>query len=440
MARYEEIQVSKPGLILNSMAAGRDGRIWVTTENSQLFGFSAENPDEQKFVTDFAPRYGAGIVRDPYNDKKMWFTSPAEPLEKPQVPPKVDPIFEMRLGGDYAFTAHKIQKEGNPNDLIVVDTKGKAGKRFKLACTEPLHRVIAFYYPQGDGPVSMSPSAPADTHLVGLAAVRNPNGGHTYWVAGQATHGRRENCVLKYDGQWSYAPSLPDRNAVPQSVLTDQKSVWICTQNPHQVWKYDLDNPEEGFTTTGTLNEDGAAGRPWRMVLGPDGNVWVAAENHLYVVPADEPTEFTRVQLPAGSSARTICCGPDNTVWCANRSKGSVVRYPVKARQASAAPGMTRMVQQNASSAPVQGVIGSPMVVEYVSDGHAIPGIPLTVRLESLEAAFEDGAHETVLITDELGQATVPDVYGGSLAEQPVLSVAAAAEEILTSLELQFTS
>ncbi|MFF2625368.1 hypothetical protein ACFVUN_06290 [Kitasatospora griseola] len=414
-SQLQEFQING-GLTLQSLAAGKDGRIWVTTRNSQLVGFAPESPVEQVSAGYFAPQYGARIVADPYNKNRMWFAAPSAPN-------MIDPVFEFNLS-QHTFTAHALQAKGSPEDIARINFGDETSPRWMLAVSEPTNRYVALIDAE-DGSASMTSAITENTWLWGITVAVDPSTKkRQYWVAGQAntSYNTTVNGVFRLTvgaSQWDKL-SLPNTAARPVYILADKESVWVTTQGAGQnlVWRYDL---QVGSWTV----SDALPSAPWQLVCGPNNYMWVAAGQYLYKISKADIKNKANIQLPPNSSAMGICVGPDGNIWYTNQAKSYVGMYPLAAlavRDHSLMFGQTQLVEQPQKSAQAGSTIVRPVTVEFVANGRRVPDIPLTCQLEG-KSSFTDGERVAVIVTDVEGRAVVPDIAAGPDAEELGLTV-----------------
>ncbi|MFB6887699.1 hypothetical protein ACFCX4_00065 [Kitasatospora sp. NPDC056327] len=431
----QEYQING-GPTLQSLATGKDGRIWVTTRSSQLVGFAPEAPAEQTAASYFAPQYGARILADPYGNNRMWFAAPATPN-------MIDPVFEFNLS-QRTFTAHPLQREGTPEDIALVKLGTETSPRWMLAVSEPKNRYVALLDPK-DGNASMTPAITENTWLWGITVAIDPSTRkQQYWVAGQSntavSPAATVNGIFRMTvgaSQWDKL-TLPNAAARPVYLAADEESVWVTTQGSGQnlVWRYDL---QVGTWTV----SDQLQSAPWQLVFGPNKYVWVAAGQYLYKIAKADIKNKSSIQLPPSSSAMGICVGPDGNIWYTNQSKSFVGMYPLAtlaARDHSLMFGQTQLVEQPQTSARVGTTIGRPLTVEFVATGRRVPGIPLTCRLDG-RSSFADGGSVVVITTDVEGRAVVPDIVAGPEVEELGLSVGLECETtgVRTSIDITKT-
>ncbi|WP_190128663.1 hypothetical protein [Streptomyces mashuensis] len=213
-------------------------------------------------------------------------------------------------------------------------------------------------------------------------------------------------------------------------------AIWVGTENPPQICRYDT------ALRSWTQRYISSWGAPRQMMLGADGNLWVATSKGISRFRTDKSiTELPGPSLPNGGDALGLWVDQHGKcVWYTNPANASIGQYPIPDDPESAL-GETRFVSQLVTETAPGQLTGVSGVVQYVSKGLPIPGVPLTCRVRSDGGTtFSDGTTETLVTTDARGQAALPALRGGREEDKVVLAVGLGDSESPTTVSLRVRS
>ncbi|MFI9306698.1 hypothetical protein [Streptomyces triculaminicus] len=420
MAEIASIQEFNLNKTPHSVAVGNQRYLWITTSNKSVIKINPNEPNSAQSIPTGEYDLTAGVMKDPVSEnQRIWMASPA----------KRDPILMMETYGNYPVTAYILEPDAQAESIKLRTTdKGTPGTpniSYSLLFAEPQHSYIGILpVPAQGGSYDKMPLG-RNTWLWDVAVTTAEDGKtHTYWATGQkrtSSPVRNENGLYRRSpGQtaWEKIDILDSSEQKPFYIIADTEAVWLTATNPNQVIRWDL---AEGTTRTVSLGD----AVPQQLVFYTNDKVWVASSKGLHEIDRHQPGPGFTMDLPHGGGAKGLCVGTNGELWYTNPTNKSLGRYNVPPPPYGGASlvGRTQVVHQGESVVHMKDHVEQPLIAEYVSNGHPVPGIPLTCRIEADGATFDDGSKERVILTDQLGRVTVPPVSAGLIEEVAVLSV-----------------
>ncbi|MFI0914835.1 hypothetical protein [Streptomyces abikoensis] len=438
----------------HSVTVGPDGYLWVTTQDSKLVQVNPTSLANQVPVRNDVPIPSAGIIPDPSpkgtEDRKVvWFASPSDSDE--------DPIIKYDIVNQKRLTAFKFGYCSRAETItwLLIDT-GAAGTpvySYWVMFAEPVYTTVGYCDPEDEtGTPRNYPFPDArqnpvyDTWLWSVAVTAPVNakspGDCTYWATGQAGTGdypRKTNSLYRYtpakDKQPEPIPLPGGSRQKPVHVVASPNgdAIWVGTEHPNQICRYDT------ALRSWTRRYIAEGGAPRQMMLGTDGNLWVACSNRIARFRTDMSiTELPGSALPSGGEAMGLCVDKHGKwVWYTNPANMSIGKYPIPDDPESVV-GKTQFVSQLVTETVPGQLTGMPGVVQYVSKGLPIPGVPLTCHVVSDSGTtFGDGTTETLLFTDARGRAALPALRAGREEDRVVLKVSHGDSEPGTTIFLR---
>ncbi|MFE5869984.1 hypothetical protein ACFQ6V_15230, partial [Streptomyces roseifaciens] len=435
------------------VTVGPDGYLWVTTEGSGLVQVNPTSLANQLHVADEVPTPCNGIIPDPRptrtdGRKAIWFTCISDWAGDSVV--QYDIVNQTRLSGI------KLAYEAWVQTLtwLLIDT-GAAGTpvySYWIMFVEPLHTVVGYCDAEdesgipGTYPFPDAQQNPVyDTWLWSVAVTAPANakspGDCTYWMTGQASTGdypRKTNSLYRYtpakDEQPEPIPLPGGSSQKPVHIVASPKgdAIWVGTESPSQICRYDT------ALRSWTQRFISGFGAPRQMMLGTDGNLWVATSKGISRFRTDKNiTELPGPSLPNGGDAMGLCVDKHGKwVWYTNPTNKSIGQYPIPDDPESPC-GKTQFVSQLVTETAPGQHTGMSGVVQYISNGLPIPGVPLTCRVVSDGGTtFSDGTTETLLTTDARGRAALPALRAGREEDRVVLKVGHGDSEPPTTISL----
>lgn len=422
------------------VTVGPDGYLWVTTQDSSLVQVNPTSLANQVPVRNGVSIPCAGIIPDPDTKrpdgrKAVWFACLSDSDE--------DPIIKYDIVNQKRLTDFKLGYESRAQNItwILTDT-GTAGTpeySYWVIFAEPMYTMVGYCGTDdesgtpGKFPFPDPQQNPVyDTWLWSVAVTAPENakspGDFTYWATGQVSTGeypRKTNSLYRYtpakDKQPEPIPLPGGSGQKPVHVVASPNgdAIWVGAENPNQICRYDTS------LRSWTQRYIAEFGTPRQMMLGTDGNLWVACSNRIARFRTDiSITELPGSALPNGGEALGLCVDKHGKwVWYTNPTNKSIGQYPIPDDPESAC-GNTRFVSQLVTETAPRQLTGMPGVVQYVSKGLPIPGVPLTCRVVSDSGTtFSDGTTETLLFTDARGRAALPVLRAGREEDRVVLKV-----------------
>ncbi|MFG2181604.1 hypothetical protein ACGFLS_23190 [Streptomyces abikoensis] len=421
----------------HSLAQGNARYLWVTTDDKAIIRVNPNAGNSQQVVNhSMIPQLSAGIIKDPDGLQRVWFAAPAPPA-------KEDPIVIMETTGMNAVQFFPLEDDAKAESIKLratnVGSDGTPVYEYSLIFAEPQHSYIGILTPS-HGTIDRMPVSQS-TWLWDVAVTTASDGKtHTYWATGQT---RSTSPVRTENGLYRRSPGATAWERIevlrggqkPLYVIADTTAVWLTATNPNQVIRFDL-----GTGTARTADLGTAV--PQQLALSPTGELWVASSEGLHEFDARLNTGGFLVRLPNGGGAKGICVAADGKLWYTNPTKKTVGSYtvPPPPYGAPSRLGRTQIVAQGESEVHMKDHVAHPLIAEYVANGHPVPGVPLTCRIDAEGAAFEDGTHERVIITDQRGRVALPAVIAGDVQEDAVISVGLGNTEPHAATTLTITS
>lgn len=433
IASMQEFSLNKTP---HSVAVGNQRYLWITTSDKAVIKINPNDPNSAQSIPTGEYDLTAGVMKDPVSEnRRIWMASPA----------KRDPILMMETYGNYPVTAYILESDAQAQSIKLRTTdKGTPGTpnyTYSLLFAEPQHSYIGILpIPAQGGAYDQLPIG-RSTWLWDVAVTTAADGKtHTYWATGQkqtSSPVRNENGLFRRSpGQtaWEKIDILDGPEQKPCYLIADTEAVWLTATNPNQVIRW---NFEEGTARTVSLGD----AVPQQLVFYTNDKVWVASSKGLHEIDRHQPGQGFTQPLPSGGGAKGLCVGTNGELWYTNPQNKSLGRYNVPPPPYGGASliGRTQVVHQGETVAHMKDLVEQPLVVEYVSNGHPVPGIPLTCRIEADGATFDDGSKERVILTDQLGRVAVPSVSAGLIEEVAVLSVGLGNTEPHASTTLRIT-
>ncbi|MCC3775540.1 hypothetical protein [Streptomyces sp. UNOB3_S3] len=441
----------------HSVTVGPDGYLWVTTHDRALVQVHPTSLANQLRVTNDVRQLSAGIIPDPYPNrsdgrKVVWFASPAHEQD-------YDPVIEYDIVNHKRLNEFKLADDARAQTitwlLLNTGTVATPVWAYWIMFAEPVHTLVGYCDPEdesstpGTYPFPDARQNPAFDTWLWSVAVTAPKDAKSleecvYWATGQVS--TTGNFERKTNSLYRYAPAKDDQpkpislpggsGQKPVHVVASPNgdAVWIGAENPNQICRYDT------ALRSWTQRDISGGGTPRQMMLGTDGNLWVACSNGISRFRTDKSmTELPGPALPNGGDAMGLCLDKHGNkwVWYTNPTNMSIGKYPIPDDPESAF-GKTRFVSQLVTETAPGQCTGMPGVVQYVSAGLPIPGVPLTCRVVSGGGTtFGDGTTETLLTTDALGRAALPALRAGRAEGRVVLKVGHGDSEPPTTISLR---
>ncbi|MEV0375389.1 hypothetical protein AB0I10_37440 [Streptomyces sp. NPDC050636] len=440
----------------HSVTVGPDGYLWVTTHNSMLVQVHPKSIANQLKVTNDVRPLSAGIIPDPYpqrpdGKKVVWFASPAHEQD-------YDPVIEYDIVNHKRLNEFKLADDARAQTItpLLINTGTQAAPvwAYWIMFAEPVHTLVGYCDPKDESSTARKYPFPDpkqnpvyDTWLWSVA-VTAPEGAKTlkecvYWATGQVSttgnYERKTNSVYKYAPAKDDQPkpiSLPGGSGQkPVHIVASPKgdAVWVGAENPNQICRYDTE------LRNWTQRDISGGGTPRQMMLATDGNLWVACSNGISRFRTDESiTELPGPELPSGGDAMGLCLDRSGNkwVWYTNPTNMSIGKYPIPDDPKNFS-GKTQFVAQMVGETAPGQLTGMSGVVQYISNGIPIHGVPLTCHVVSDGGTtFSDGTTETLLTTDARGQAALPALRAGQEEDQVVLKVSHGDSEPPTTISL----
>ncbi|MDT0449594.1 hypothetical protein [Streptomyces hesseae] len=421
----------------HSLAQGNARYLWVTTESKAIIRVNPNAGNSQMVVNhSMIPQLSAGIIKDPDGLQRVWFAAPAPPAQE-------DPIVIMETTGMNPVQFFPLEADAKAESISLRTTNvGQPGTpipEYSLVFAEPQHSYVGILTPS-HGTIDRMPVSQS-TWLWDVAVTTDSTGKiHTYWATGQT---RTTNPVRSENGLYRRSPGAMAWESIgvlrpgqkPYYVIADTTAVWLTATNPNQVIRFDL-----GTGTTRTADLGTAV--PQQLAFSATGELWVAASDGLWQFDSRLHGNGTREPLPQGGGAKGLCVAADGKLWYTNPTRKTIGSYTVPPPPFGAPSllGRTQVVAQGESEVHMKDEVAQPLVVEYVANGRPVPGIPLTCRIDAEGAAFVDGTHERVILTDQRGRVYLPAVIAGDVQEEAVISVGLGNTEPHTATTLTVTS
>ncbi|MEU7164042.1 hypothetical protein AB0A70_05255 [Streptomyces morookaense] len=407
----------------HSLAQGNANYLWVTTSDKAIVRVHPGAGSNQMVVNhSMIPQLSAGIIKDPDPRRlqRVWFAAPAPPRQQ-------DPIVIMETTGTNPVTFYPLEDDAKAESIRLRTTNHGTTEtpnyEYSLLFAEPEHKYVGILTPAIGGHIDRMPVSQNtwlwDVTVTTAADERT----HTYWATGQSRASnpvRTENGLYRRrpgDLQWERIEVLRP-NQKPFYVIADTTAVWLTATNPNQIIRLDLNNVT-------TRQQDLGTAVPQQLAFGPHGTVWVASSEGLHEFDKNLTGGGPLIRLPNGGGAKGLCVAADGKLWYTNPERKSIGCYDVPPPPYGAASllGRTQFVYQGESEVRMKDQVAEPLVVDYVANGRPVPGIPLTCRIDAEGAAFEDGTHERVIITDQRGRVALPPVIAGDIQEEAIISV-----------------
>ncbi|MER6048554.1 hypothetical protein K2224_38015 (plasmid) [Streptomyces sp. BHT-5-2] len=422
MADTANIQDFNLNLTPHSVAVGNQRYLWITTSNRSVVRVNPNDPNSRRVIPTLNYDLTAGVMKDPVSEnQRIWMASPD----------KVDPILMMETQGNFPITVYELEPRDGRAESIKLRTtdKGTEGKpniSYDLLFAEPIHNYVGILPIPAHGGTYAKMPVVHDTYLWDVAVATDPidKKTHTYWATGQkraSNPTRTKNGVFRRSpGQttWESVGILDGPEQKPFYIIADTEAVWFTATNPNQVIRWDI---AEGLSTTVSLGD----AVPQQLVFYTDDKVWVASSKGLHEIDRHQPSLESTIDLPHGKGAQGLCVGTNGELWYTspgNKSFGKYVVPPPPYGGASLV-GRTQVVYQGESVVHMKDHVQQPLIAEYISNGHPVPGIPLTCRIDADGATFDDGTRERVVLTDQLGRVAMPPVAAGLTEEVAILSI-----------------
>ncbi|MFF4160035.1 hypothetical protein [Streptomyces sp. NPDC001678] len=430
----------------HSVTVGPDGYLWVTTHDSTLVQVNPKSIASQLKVTRDVRPLSAGIIPDPCPDRKdgkkvVWFASPRYEQD-------YDPVIEYDIENQKRLNEFDLADDARAQTiaslLLNKGTPGTPDYVYWIMFAEPVHTLVGYCDPEDQSskpqtyPFPNPQQDPVYDTWLWSVAVTAPESAKSlsecvYWATGQVsdTGGSGGTLKRKTNSLFRYAPAKDDKPAPislpggkdqkPVHVVADPKggAIWVGTETPNQICRYDTE------LRSWRQRDIPGGGAPRQMMLGVDGNLWVACSNGISRFRTDVAiTPLPGPALPSGGDAMGLCVSKDGKwVWYTNPTNKSIGKYPIPDDPSSAA-GKTQFMSQLVGEAPSGRLTGKTGVVQYVSNGTPIPGVPLTCRVFSDGGTtFRDGSTEVLLTTDARGRAALPALLAGQEEEKVMVQV-----------------
>ncbi|GHF06775.1 hypothetical protein [Streptomyces morookaense] len=427
----------------HSVAVGPDGYLWVTTHDSTLVQVNPSSLANQLKVTRDIRTLSAGIIPDPCPNradgkKVVWFASPAHEQD-------YDPVIEYDIANQKRLNEFKLADDARAQTiawlLLNTGTDEAPVWAYWIMFAEPVHTMVGYCDPEdesstpGTYPFPDAKQNPVYDTWLWSVAVTAPKEAKSlkdcvYWATGQVSttgnYERKTNSLYRYAPPHDDQPkpiSLPGGSGQkPVHVVASPNgdAVWVGAENPNQICRYDTE------LRSWTRRDISGSGTPRQMMLGTDGNLWVACSNGIARFRTDKSiTQLPGPALPSGGDAMGLCLDKHGNkwVWYTNPTNKSIGKYPIPPDPGSAG-GKTQFMAQLVSETAPGRLTGMPGVVQYISKGLPIPGVPLTCRVVSEGGTtFIDGSTEILLTTDARGRAALPALRAGREEDQVVLEV-----------------
>ncbi|MCC3778370.1 hypothetical protein [Streptomyces sp. UNOB3_S3] len=392
----------------------------MTTSSKAIIRINPNAGNSQMVVNhSMIPQLSAGIIKDPDGLQRVWFAAPAPPTQE-------DPIVIMETTGMNAVQFFPLEADAKAESIKLRTTNhgttGAPDYEYSLLFAEPQHSYVGILTPS-HGTIDRMPVSQS-TWLWDVAVTTAADEKtHTYWATGQS---RTTNPVRSENGLYRRSPGAMAWEPIPVLrtgqkpfyVIADTTAVWLTATNPNQVIRYDL-----GTNTARTVDLGTAV--PQQLAFSTTGALWVASSAGLHEFDPRLNTNGSLVQLPNGGTAKGVCVAADGKLWYTNPTRKTVGSYtvPPPPYGAPSRMGRTQIVSQGEAEIHMKDEVAQPLVAEYVANGRPVPGVPLTCRIDAEGAAFADGTHERVIITDQRGRVALPTVIAGDVQEDAILSV-----------------
>ncbi|MBP2406167.1 hypothetical protein [Streptomyces syringium] len=436
MADIASIQEFSLNKTPHSVAVGNRRYLWITTNSKTVVKINPNDPNSAQSIPTGEYDLTAGVMKDPVSEnERIWMASPA----------RRDPILVMETYGNYPVTAIPLEPDAKAESITLRTTdKGTEGQpniSYSLLFAEPQHSYIGILPVPAQGGVYDKMPIGRSTWLWDVAVTTAADKKtHTYWATGQkdttVSPARNENGLYRrLPGQTAWEKvEILEGEQKPFYIIADTEAVWFTATNPNQVVRYDI---AEGTSRTVSLGD----AVPQQLVFYTNDKVWVASSKGLHEIDRRQPGPGSMVNLPNGGGAKGLCVGTNGELWYTNPTNKSLGKYSVPPPPYGGASlaGRTQVVHQGKSAVHMKDHVEHPLIVEYVSNGHPVPGIPLTCRIEADGATFDDGSKERVILTDQLGRVAVPPVSAGLIEEVAILSVGLGDSEPHATTTLRIT-